>query len=80
MTLDEAIQHAKFQAAALGCNECGKEHEQLSKWLEELKEYPGKQFAALCIRECHINKDKLDIYHKAFSEVKEKHPEYEWIL
>ena len=47
---------------------------------EELKEYPGKQFAALCIRECHINKDKLDIYHKAFSEVKEKHPEYEWIL
>lgn len=45
---------------------------------EELKEYPGKQIAALCIRESHIKKDKLDIYHKAFSEVKEKHPEYEW--
>lgn len=46
---------------------------------EELKEYPGKQFAALCIRECHINKDNLEVYNRAFSEVKAKYLEYEWI-
>ena len=46
---------------------------------EELKQYPGKEFAALCIRECHINKDKLEIYHTARNEVKEKHKEYIWL-
>lgn len=50
MTLDEAIQHSKEVAKKerdkllkVGdeyiCSECGKEHEQLAKWLEELKEY-----------------------------------------
>ena len=46
---------------------------------EELKEYPGTEQANMCIRECFIRKDKLDLYHKAFSEVKEKYPDYEWI-
>ena len=46
---------------------------------EELTEYPGIEQAAMCIRESFIKKDKLEIYHKAFSEVKEKHPEYDWI-
>ena len=49
MTLDEAIQHsnevAKKERDKLLkagdeyiCSECGKEHEQLAEWLEELKE------------------------------------------
>ena len=46
---------------------------------EELKKYPGKQYAALCIRECHINNDNVEIYNRAFSEVKAKYLEYEWI-
>ena len=46
---------------------------------EELKKYPGKQYAALCIRECHINNDNTEIYNRAFSEVKAKYLEYEWI-
>lgn len=42
MTLDEAIQHAKEIAQNEKCDkscnfECTKEHEQLAKWLEELK-------------------------------------------
>jgi hypothetical protein len=47
--------------------------------LDELKQYPGKEFAALSIRECHIKKDKLEIYHKTLSKMKEKHPEYNWL-
>ena len=43
MTLDEAITHAREVAITLSCNnetrECGKEHLQLAKWLEELKLY-----------------------------------------
>ncbi len=46
---------------------------------EELNQYPGKEFAALCIRECHINKDKLEIYHKVLNEMKQKHNEYIWL-
>ena len=46
---------------------------------EELNEYPGIEQAALCIRECHIKKDKLEIYNKVFSEVKEKYPKYDWL-
>lgn len=46
---------------------------------EELKKYPGKQYAALCIRECYINKDNVEIYNRAFSEVKAKYLDYEWI-
>ena len=36
MTLDEAIAHAK-EVAASKCDECGKEHQQLAEWLQELK-------------------------------------------
>ena len=43
MTLDEAIAHAKDVGSKMICNcntcECGKEHMQLAKWLEELKKY-----------------------------------------
>ena len=42
MTLEEAIKHAEFQAIALGCTECGKEHRQLEEWLKELKKYREK--------------------------------------
>ena len=42
MTLDEAIEHAKDVGFKMACNsktcECGKEHLQLAKWLEELRE------------------------------------------
>ena len=42
MTIEEAIKHAKEQSQKLGCTECGKEHEQLAKWLEELKTRRGE--------------------------------------
>lgn len=35
MTLNEAIQHCK-DVAASKCDECGKEHQQLAEWLQEL--------------------------------------------
>ena len=44
MTVEEAIQHCKEQAATLrmagdsGCAECAAEHEQLAEWLTELKQ------------------------------------------
>ena len=53
--------------------------DEYKKMKEELSAYPGVNEAALCIRECHIKKDKLEIYHKALSEMKEKHPEYIWL-
>ena len=42
MTLDEAIQHVKEIAQNEKCDkscnlECAREHEQLAKWLKELK-------------------------------------------
>ncbi len=37
--IDEAIQHCKEKAIENSCNQCGKDHEQLAKWLTELKEY-----------------------------------------
>ena len=43
MTIDEAIEHAREVGLKMICNskthECGKEHIQLAKWLEELKLY-----------------------------------------
>lgn len=36
MTLDEAIEHAKW-CANESTGECSKEHRQLTEWLEELK-------------------------------------------
>lgn len=58
MTIDEAIQHCHETAKRLSneayenktlteekaydCNECAFEHEQLAKWLEELKELRAK--------------------------------------
>ena len=44
MTIEEAIEHCKEQAAKLrttgdcGCVECAAEHEQLAEWLVELKQ------------------------------------------
>ena len=55
MTLDEAIKHAKdkaqeqryyaqFEKGSMhhSCVECADQHEQLAKWLEELKLYKSK--------------------------------------
>lgn len=39
MDIDEAIQHCKEKSIENSCTQCGKDHEQLSKWLTELKEY-----------------------------------------
>lgn len=39
MDIDEAIQHCKEKAIENSCSKCGKDHEQLAKWLTELKEY-----------------------------------------
>ena len=37
ITIDEAIEHC-YEVADKKCDDCGKEHLQLAKWLEELKE------------------------------------------
>lgn len=37
ITIDEAIKHC-YEVAECKCDDCGKEHLQLAKWLEELKE------------------------------------------
>lgn len=61
MTLDEAIQHSKEVAKKerdkllkVGdkyiCSECGKEHEQLAGWLEELKEYKQLEEQGLLLK------------------------------
>ena len=40
MTLDEAIAHAKELSENKSvCKDCRKEHKQLAKWLEELRDY-----------------------------------------
>lgn len=36
ITIDEAIKHS-YEVAGRKCDDCGKEHLQLAKWLEELK-------------------------------------------
>ena len=41
MTLEQAIKHAK-EVAASKCDECGKEHQQLATWLQELQSYKDK--------------------------------------
>ena len=38
MTLQEAIEHCK-DVAAVKCDECGKEHQQLAGWLTKLADY-----------------------------------------
>ena len=35
--LDDAIAHAKDVAERQKCTECGKQHQQLAAWLQELK-------------------------------------------
>ena len=37
ISIDEAIEHC-YEVANRKCDDCGKEHLQLAKWLEELKE------------------------------------------
>ena len=43
MTLEQAIEHAREVGMKMACKhdtqECGREHLQLAKWLEELKAY-----------------------------------------
>lgn len=52
MTLDEAIIHAKELSEDQSiCKDCREEHKQLAEWLEELKEYKGK--------ECEISARKM---------------------
>ena len=41
MTLDEAIKHC-YEVADRKCDDCGKEHLQLAKWLEELQAFKNK--------------------------------------
>lgn len=36
MTLEEAIEHCEERAKI--CDECGKEHDQLAKWLKEVQQ------------------------------------------
>lgn len=45
MTLEEAIKHC-YEVAEEKCDECGKEHLQLAKWLEELRTF--KKQSRLC--------------------------------
>lgn len=47
MTLDEAIEHSKERAENEKCPLCAKEHGQLAKWLEELKEWRKLSYKAL---------------------------------
>lgn len=73
MTLDEAIQHSKEVAKKerdkllkVGdeyiCSECGKEHEQLVEWLEELKGYKGLEERGLLLKlPCKIGDYMYDI-------------------
>ena len=46
MTLDEAIEHARDKALEMcrdpNTRQCGQEHLQLAKWLEELRAYKKK--------------------------------------
>ena len=41
MSLEEAIQHCKEKED--DCTQCGAEHRQLRKWLEELKQYKSRK-------------------------------------
>ena len=41
MTLNEAIKHC-YEVANRKCDDCGKEHLQLAKWLEELQNFKNK--------------------------------------
>lgn len=60
MTLDEAIEHAREVAHYAGCKECEEEHEQLAKWLEELRDYRKTMFAiGDIIKEKFGNGDRL---------------------
>ena len=73
MTLDEAIQHCKEVAneeksklLKVGeeyvCSKCADEHEQLAKWLEELKEYKDlKENGQLVKLPCKIGDFMYDI-------------------
>ena len=49
LTIDEAIFHCQGRAKA-DCSECAREHEQLSKWLEELRKYRDLEEQGLLLR------------------------------
>ena len=54
LTLNEAIEHCYEKT---DCSECGQQHEQLAKWLEELKEYKDLEEQGLLLRlHCKIGR------------------------
>lgn len=82
MTIDEAIQHAKdvareekyyaqFEKSTLRtkCIKCAGEHEQLAKWLEELKMYRSK-LKDILLYDSEIA--EIKIYHKAIDDFADK--------
>lgn len=81
MTIDEAIQHCKEVAKKERskllkagdmyiCTECAEEHEQLAKWLEELKEY-RIAFDLLLKDDCLNDKDWLGTLDELYEGRKE---------
>ena len=67
MTLEEAITHCKERAKL--CDECGAEHEQLARWLTELKTL--RQHTSLAkIREEAMNRENLRFSHFVFTMLK----------
>ena len=78
MTLDEAIKHARDKANEQkyyasfergkhiqSCKKCAEEHEQLARWLEELKDRRETNFNYVQLMDCRYR----DGYNKAISEV-----------
>lgn len=55
MNLDEAIEHLKekLDKDSFGCEECKDEHEQLLKWLLELKDYKKQNIEYGCYYLCY---------------------------
>ena len=73
LSIDEAIAHAREVASRkfddrVHCISCAEEHEQLAKWLEELKAYR----AIGTVEECRNSVlDILKAYNKAIDDCKE---------
>ena len=81
MTLDEAIQHARDKANEQNyyasfergkhiqsCKKCAEEHEQLARWLEELKDRRETNFNYVQLMDCRYR----DGYRKAIDDLTEK--------
>lgn len=96
MTIDEAIAHAREVAEYkrkcnensdcidITCERCAEEHEQLAKWLEELKDYrdKNKMVVRIDVENMDSIKDKIEEYaesqyNKAIDECNKKLDELE---